>query len=68
MEFSTYFSILILYIKKKRKNMAKKSTTSSVRVHIARPHKKRPGIHSKKKNCKGKSSKNYRKAYRGQGR
>lgn len=48
--------------------MAKKSTTSSVRVHIARPHKKRPGVHSKKKNCKGKTSKNYKKTYRGQGK
>lgn len=48
--------------------MAKKSTTSSVRVHIARPHKKRPGTHSKKKNSKSKTSKNYRKVYRGQGR
>lgn len=48
--------------------MAKKSTTSSVRVHIARPHKKRPGVHSKKKNSKSKFSKNYKKAYKGQGR
>ena len=30
--------------------------------------KKRPGVHSKSKNSKLKSSKNYRKAYRGQGR
>lgn len=48
--------------------MAKKTTTSNARVHIAKPHKKRPGVHSKKKNSKGKSSKNYKKAYRGQGR
>jgi hypothetical protein len=48
--------------------MAKKTTTSNVRTHIAKPHKKRPGVHSKKKNSKSKSSKNYRKAYRGQGR
>ena len=48
--------------------MAKKTTTSSVRVHISRPHKKRPGIHSKKKNCRSKFSKNYRKSYKGQGR
>lgn len=30
--------------------------------------KKRPGIHAKKKSSKLKSSKNYKKAYRGQGR
>jgi hypothetical protein len=48
--------------------MAKKTTTSTVRNHIARPHKKRPGVHSKKKNSRSKKSKNYRKAYRGQGR
>lgn len=48
--------------------MAKKTTTSTVRSHIARPHKKRPGVHSKKKNSRSKKSTNYRKAYRGQGR
>ena len=48
--------------------MAKKTTTSSARVHISKSHKKRPGVHSKKKNSKSKSSKNYRKAYKGQGR
>lgn len=48
--------------------MAKKTTTSSVRAHIAKPHKKRPGVHSKKKNSRSKNSRNYRKAYRGQGR
>lgn len=31
-------------------------------------HKKRPGIHAKKKSSKLKSSKNYKKSYRGQGR
>ena len=30
--------------------------------------KKRPGIHSKSKSSKLKSSKHYKKAYRGQGR
>jgi len=30
--------------------------------------KKRPGIHAKSKTSKLKSSKNYRKAYRGQGK
>jgi len=48
--------------------MAKKTTTTTVRSHVMRPHKKRPGIHSKKKNCRSKFSKNYRKSYRGQGR
>jgi hypothetical protein len=48
--------------------MAKKTTTSTVRTHIARPRKKRPGVHSKKKNSKSKRAKNYAKSYRGQGR
>ena len=48
--------------------MAKKSTTTSVRVHMAKPHKKRPGVHSKKKNSSSKNAKNYKKSYRGQGR
>lgn len=30
--------------------------------------KKRPGVHAKTKNSKSKGSKNYVKAYRGQGR
>lgn len=33
-----------------------------------KPKKKRPGIHSKTKTSKVKSSKHYKKAYRGQGR
>jgi hypothetical protein len=47
--------------------MAKASTTST-RSHLAKPKKKRPGIHSKKKSSNSKSSKNYKKTYRGQGR
>lgn len=41
------------------------SSSSSLRIE-----KKitRPGVHSKKKNSRTKSSKNYSKAYRGQGR
>jgi len=31
-------------------------------------NKKRPGVHSKSKTSKLKSSRNYKKAYRGQGR
>ena len=50
--------------------MAKKGSKSSqpatsFRVKIK---KKRPGVHSKKKNSKLKTSKNYHKSYRGQGR
>ena len=48
--------------------MAKKPTTSTVRAHITKTHKKRPGIHSKKKSSKSKRARNYKKAYRGQGR
>jgi hypothetical protein len=48
--------------------MAKKTTTSSVKLHTSRPRKKRPGVHSKKKNTRTKGAKNYNKAYRGQGR
>ncbi len=33
-----------------------------------RVKKKRKGVHSKNKNSRSKSSKNYRKKYRGQGR
>ena len=33
-----------------------------------KPSKKRPGIHSKNNNSNDKTSKNYKKKYRGQGR
>ena len=36
--------------------------------HILKPKKKRPGIHSKSKQSQLKSSKNYIKKYKGQGR
>ena len=36
--------------------------------HISKPKKKRPGIHSKSKQSQLKSSKNYIKKYKGQGR
>jgi hypothetical protein len=45
--------------------MAKK--TDAV-VKLQKPKVSRPGVHSKCKSSKLKSSKNYRKAYRGQGR
>tara|TARA_R100001126_G_C4840068_1_gene156423 strand:+ start:718 stop:852 length:135 start_codon:yes stop_codon:yes gene_type:complete len=36
--------------------------------YLGSKSKKRPGIHSKSKSSKLKSSKHYKKAYRGQGR
>jgi hypothetical protein len=47
--------------------MAKKPTTT-VNNFLAKPKRKRPGVHSKKKTSKLKSSKNYKKLYRGQGK
>ena len=35
---------------------------------VDRPSTKRPGVHAKKKTSRLKSSKNYKKPYRGQGR
>ena len=32
------------------------------------PHKSRPGVHSKNNTSRNKTSKNYKKKYRGQGR
>jgi len=45
--------------------MAKKQLTT---VKEETPTIKRPGIHSKKRTSKLKKSKNYKKAYKGQGR
>lgn len=39
-----------------------------VSAYIEKPKKKRPGVHAKTKTSKSPGSKNYRKAYRGQGR
>ena len=36
--------------------------------YMERPKRKRPGVHAKSKTSKLKTSKNYVKAYRGQGR
>lgn len=44
--------------------MAKVKTNTSV-AQIAKPKKKRPGIHAKSKTSVLKSSKNYKKLYRG---
>jgi hypothetical protein len=48
--------------------MAKTKQTSATKMYNPTPKKKRPGVHSKKKTSKSKSSKNYKKAYRGQGK
>lgn len=37
-------------------------------IYKKKPKVKRPGVHSKKKTSSLKTSKNYRKPYRGQGR
>jgi hypothetical protein len=44
-----------------------KTTTGSVKTY-SRVKKSRPGIHSKSKSSKLKTSKNYKKKYRAQGR
>ena len=36
-------------------------------LQLDTPKRKRPGVHSKKKNSSHKKAKNYKKAYRGQG-
>lgn len=48
--------------------MAKKTTTQTTLSHKEKPKKKRKGIHAKTKTAKNKTSKNYKKVYRGQGR
>jgi hypothetical protein len=47
---------------------AKAKSSGPSRAHIARPKKKRPGVHSKKKSSKSKKGTNYKKRYVGQGR
>lgn len=41
---------------------------SSVSSYIGHTKRKRPGVHAKKKTSKCKLSKNYKKAYKGQGK
>jgi len=48
--------------------MAAKTKTNTTTVKLEKPKVSRPGVHSKTKNSKLKSSKNYTKAYRGQGK
>lgn len=45
-----------------------KVTGGGISSRIEKPKVRRPGIHSKNNSSNLKSSKNYRKAYRGQGR
>lgn len=47
--------------------MAKVKTSTSV-VKLEKPKVSRPGVHAKSKTSKLKSSKNYKKLYRGQGK
>lgn len=61
LEIDTAFTI----IKKQLHKMAKIISSVS---RVDRPSTKRPGVHAKKKTSRLKSSKNYKKPYRGQGR
>jgi hypothetical protein len=46
---------------------AAKSKVNSTSIKVEKPKVSRPGVHSKCKTSKLKSSKNYKKLYRGQG-
>ena len=46
--------------------MARKAGFAS--TYLVKTSKKRPGVHAKSKSSKSKNSRNYKKAYRGQGR
>jgi len=48
--------------------MAKKTNIQTASLHRDKPKKKRKGIHAKTKVSRSKNSKNYAKAYKGQGR
>ena len=48
--------------------MAAKAKTNTASSYISKPKVKRPGVHAKSKMSKLKSSKNYAKAYRAQGK
>ena len=45
-----------------------KVISTKVTTRLAKTKVRRPGVHSKKRHSNLKSSKNYKKAYRGQGR
>lgn len=50
------------------KSSGSKSNTSNLASRFAnKPRRKRPGVHSKKKSSNLKTSKNYKKSYKGQG-
>lgn len=46
----------------------KGSSISNVKLFRGKPKRKRPGVHTKSKASKHKTSKNYKKRYTGQGR
>jgi len=48
--------------------MAAKVKSNSTVIKIEKPKVSRPGVHAKCKTSKLKSSKNYKKLYRGQGK
>jgi hypothetical protein len=48
--------------------MAAKAKTNTASSYIQKPKVKRPGVHAKSKSSKLKTSKNYAKAYRSQGK
>lgn len=48
--------------------MAAKAKTNTVSSYIQKPKVKRPGVHAKSKMSKSKTSKNYVKPYRAQGK
>jgi hypothetical protein len=60
------FSFINIYIKKITKMAKKKESTGGKKIEKVKV--KRPGTHSKKTQSNLKSSKNYKKKYRGQGR
>jgi len=64
-EFTFHFNI---YRKQINKKMAAPAKQSSVSVLHKKPKKKRAGVHSKKNASSLKTSKNYKKLYRGQGK
>jgi len=47
--------------------MAKAKSTTTAAVHV-KPNISRPGVHAKTKTSISKTSKNYKKRYKGQGR
>ena len=48
--------------------MAAKAKGNAVSSYTSKPKVKRPGVHAKSKSSKLKSSRNYAKAYRSQGK